>query len=174
MLGDEAALRSVAATGRELKKRLSDDADKESMRVYELDADFLLKDYEGCIALLDEGIPDHDAAWHEMMKTKVFAHRAEAAEDWVGAARAYAKFLSMLPEEEQQDPTSGIVYSRLTLVGNNQRRIAGLWRKAGDEVKAKAALAAARDAYKKALAGNLAGKETADYIEKQLKELDEE
>ena len=174
VLGDEAALRSVAATGRELKKRLSDDADKESMRVYELDADFLLKDYEGCIALLDEGIPDHDAAWHEMMKTKVYAHRAEAAEDWAGAARAYAKFLSMLPEEEQQDPTSGIVYSRLTLVGNNQRRIAGLWRKAGDEEKAKAALGAARDAYTKALAGNKAGKETADYIEKQLAELDAE
>ena len=94
--------------------------------------------------------------------------------DWAGAARDFAKFLSMLPEEEQQDPTSGIVYSRFTLVGNNQRRIAGLWKKAGDEAKAKAALAAARDAYKKALAGNLAGKETAEYIEKQLKELDEE
>ena len=80
----------------------------------------------------------------------------------------------MLPEEEQQDPTTGIVYSRLTLVGNNQRRIAGLWEKAGDAAKARSALAAARDAYRKALAGNLAGKETAEYIEKQLKELDGE
>jgi len=174
VLDDLDSLRAVAASGRELKKRLPDDADREMMRVYELDADFLLKDYDGCLALLDEGIPDHDPAWHEMMKTKVLAHRAEAAGDWAGAAKGYARFLAMLPEEEQQDPTTGIVYSRLTLVGNNQRRIAGLWEKAGDAAKAKAALAAARDAYKKALAGNLAGKETAEYIEKQLKELDEE
>ena len=174
VLDDEDALRSVAASGRTLKQRLSDAADLEMMRVYELDADFLLKDYDGCLALLDEGIPDHDPAWHEMMKTKVLAHRAEAAGDWAGAAKGYARFLAMLPEEEQQDPTTGIVYSRLTLVGNNQRRIAGLWEKAGDAAKAKTALAAARDAYRKALAGNLAGKETADYIEKQLKELDEE
>ena len=168
VLDDEAALRSVAAAGRALKQRLPDDADREMMRVYELDADFLLKDYDGCLALLDEGIPDHDPAWHEMMKTKVLAHKAEAAEDWAGAAKGYAKFIAMLPSEEQQDPTSGIVYSRLTLVGNNQRRIAGLWEKAGEPAKARAAIAAARDAYKKALAGNLAGKETADYIQAQL------
>ena len=174
VLDDLDALRSVSASGRALKRRLSDDADLEMMRVYELDADFLLKDYDGCLALLDQGIPDHDPAWHEMMKTKVLAHKAEAAGDWAGAAKGYAKFLSMLPEEEQQDPTTGIVYSRLTLVGNNQRRIAGLWEKAGDAAKAKAALAAARDAYKKALEANAAGKETAEYIEKQLKELDEE
>jgi hypothetical protein len=142
------------------------------MRVYELDADFLLKDYDGCLAVLDEGVPDHDAAWHETMKTKVLAHKAEAAGDWAAAARGYAKFLSLLPAEEQQDPTTGIVYSRDTLVGNNQRRIAGLWRKAGDEAKSKAALAAARDAYRKALAGNLAGKETGDYIKAQLDALD--
>ena len=168
VLGDEAALRSVAAAGRELKKRLPDAADREMMRVYELDADFLLGDYDGCLALIDEGIPDHDPAWHEMMKTKVLAHKAEAAEDWAGAARGYAKFIAMLPVEEQQDPTTGIVYSRLTLVGNNQRRIAGLWEKAGEPAKARAALAAARDAYRKALAGNLAGKETGDYIQAQL------
>ena len=173
VLDDKDALRAVAAAGRELKKRLPDDADKEAMRVYELDADFLLGDYKGCLALLDEGIPDHDASWHEMMKTKVLAHEAEAAGDWAGAARAFAKFLSMLPDEEQQDPTSGIVYSRFTLVGNNQRRIAALWKKAGDEAKAKAALGAARDAYRKALAGNKSGKETADYIEAQLQSLEE-
>lgn len=174
VLGDEAALRSVAAAGRTLKQRLPDAADREMMRVYELDADFLLGDYDGCLALIDEGIPDHDPAWHEMMKTKVLAHRAEAAEDWAGAARGYAKFVSMLPIEEQQDPTTGIVYSRLTLVGNNQRRIAGLWRKAGDEAKARSAISAARDAYRKALAGNLAGKETGDYIQAQLDSLDAE
>ena len=174
VLGDLDALRAVAASGRELKKRLSDDADRETMRVYELDADFLLGDYDACAALLDEGIPDHDAAWHEMMKVKVLAHKAEAAGDWAAAAAGYAKFVSLLPDEDQQDPTSGIVYSRSTLVGNNQRRIAGLWEKAGKPDKASAALVAARKAYRKALEGNAAGKETADYIEAQLKALDEE
>ena len=174
VLDDVEALRSVAASGRTLKKRLSDNADIEMMRVYELDADFILKDYDGCLAVIDAGIPDHDPAWHEMMKAKVLAHKAEAAEDWAAAAKGYAKFISMLPEEEQQDPTTGIVYSRLTLVGNNQRRIAGLWEKAGDPAKAKAALAAARDAYRKAIEANAAGQETAEYIEKQLKELDGE
>lgn len=172
VLNDEDALRSAAASGRALKQRLSDDADLEMMRVYELDADFLLKDYDGCLALLDQGIPDHDPAWHEMMKTKVLAHKAEAAGDWAAAAKGYAKFLEMLPEEDQQDPTTGVVYSRLTLVGNNQRRIAGLWEKAGKPDQAAAALVAARKAYRKALEANAAGKETADYIEKQLKELD--
>ena len=174
VLDDLDALRSVAASGRTLKQRLSDDADLEMMRVYELDADFLLKDYDGCLALLDQGIPDHDPAWHEMMKTKVLAHKAEAAGDWAAAAKGYDKFLDMLPDEDQQDPTTGIVYSRLTLVGNNQRRIAGLWEKAGKPDKAAAALVAARKSYRKALEANAAGKETAEYIEKQLKELDGE
>ena len=174
VLGDLDALRAVSASGRELKKRLSDDADREAMRVYELDADFLLGDYDACAAILDEGIPDHDAAWHEMMKIKVLAHKAEASGDWAAAAEGFARFVALLPDEDQQDPTSGVVYSRSTLVGNNQRRIAGLWEKAGKPDKASAALVAARKAYRKALESNAAGKETAEYIEKQLKELDEE
>lgn len=173
VLGDLDALRSVAASGREIKKRLSDDSDRETMRVYELDADFLLGEYDACAAILDEGIPDHDAAWHEMMKTKVLAHKAEAAGDWAAAAEGFSRFVDLIPDEDQQDPTSSIVYSRSTLVGNNQRRIAGLWEKAGKPDKASAALVAARKAYRKALESNTAGKETADYIEAQMKALDE-
>jgi len=174
VIGDLGALRSYLDSGRALKKALSDPSDVEMMRVYELDAAFVLSDYDGVLALLDQGIPDHDAPWHEMMRTKVLAHRAEADGEWAKAAELFTKFVSLLPEEDQTDPTSGIVFTKTLLSANNHKRAGDLWTKAGDAARAAAAYAVARAAYDKALEDNRAGRETADYIEAQRKALDKE
>ena len=174
VIGDLGALRSYLDSGRALKKALSDPSDVEMMRVYELDAAFVLSDYDGVLALLDQGIPDHDAPWHEMMRTKVLAHRAEAEGEWAKAAELFTKFVSLLPEEDQTDPTSGVVFTKTLLSANNHKRAGDLWTKAGDAARAAAAYAVARAAYDKALEDNRAGRETADYIEAQRKALDKE
>ena len=167
------ALRAVQPVAEAIRARLSDPADLEAFRTYDLDTAFLLEDYDRALSLIEQGIPDHDADWHAMMKSKLVAHRAMAAGEWSAAAAAFEDFLARLPEEDQIDPTTDVTFSRTTLCANNHRRIGDLWLKAGDRDKARAAYETARAEYAQAIENNKAGPATAEYLAAQAASLEE-
>lgn len=161
-------LRETAAIGRAIRGQLSDPTEIDAMKSCELDADFLLEDWAGALAIIDAGLADHDAAWHQMTRKKILAHQAVQDGRTEDAVRLFREFLEALPDEDQQDPTSGIVFSRDALVGLNEQRIGDLWTAAGEAAKAAEAYATARTAYRRALEANKAGKDTAAWIESRL------
>ena len=167
-------LRETLEVGREIRATMPEEEGRNRFLGYELDGAFILGDYKKVVALIEGGIPDHDATWHEMTLCKAKAHLALSEERWSEAAELFQKFAAMLPDEDQNDPTSNLVYSRLTLVGNNEKRAATLWEKAGNAEKAAAARAAARKAYAEALETNKGGEETEAYIRKEAAELSAE
>lgn len=160
-------LREALDVGREIRATMPEEEGRNRFLGYELDGAFMLNDYKKVVELIEGGIPDHDAAWHEMTLCKAKAHLALSEERWAEAAALFQKFTEMLPDEDQNDPVSNIVYSRLTIVANNQKRAAELWEKAGEPAKAAAARAAARKAYAEALETNKGGEETEAYIRKE-------
>ena len=162
--GDKAVLRETLALGKAIAARLPDPADRALLSTYDLDAAFLLEDWDAALAVLDAGIPDRDPAWHEMARTKLLAHKALAAKDWAEAVRLFDAFVAMLPDEDQPDPATGVVHSRLAIVADNKARVAGIWRDAGEKDKALAAYGEADKLYAEALEANKAGPETADYL----------
>lgn len=173
LAGDVAALRAVQPVADAIRARLSEPSDLEAFRVYDLDAAFLLDDFDRALSLIEQGIPDHDADWHAMMKSKLLAHRAMAAGEWAAAAAAFEDFLSRLPDEDQIDPTTDVTFTRTALCANNHRRIGDLWLKAGDREKARAAFEKARAEYAEAIAKNAAGPATAEYLKAQAAALEE-
>lgn len=167
VIGDKDVLRQTVALGKAIAARQPDPADRALLSTYDLDAAFMLEDFDEALRLLDAGVPDRDAAWHEMAKTKVRAHKALAEKNWAEAVRLFDAFLELLPEEDQPDPATGIVHTRLAIVADNKARVAGIWRDAGDKAKALAAYDEAAKLYAEALESNKAGPETADYIRAQ-------
>lgn len=162
--GDKDVLRATFALGKAIAARLSDPADRTMLSTYDLDAAFLLEDWDSALAVLDAGIPDRDPAWHEMARTKIRAHKALSEKNWTEAAKLFDAFVAMLPDEDQPDPSTGVVHSRLAIVADNKARIADIWRDAGDKEKALASYAEAAKLYAEALEANKSGPETADYI----------
>ncbi len=171
IMDDLPVLRETAAIGRLLREQMDDPSSAEGLKSFELDADFVLGDYDAALAIIDGGIADHDAAWHQMTRTKILAHKALDAEDWAAAVARFREFLDLLPDEDQHDPTTGIVFSRDSLVGLNEKRIGDIWTKAGETARAAAAYDAARKAYALAIEKNQAGSETADYLRARLDEI---
>ena len=171
IMDDIDVLKETAAIGKILRQQLDDPSSVEGLKSFELDADFVLGDYDAALAVIDGGIADHDAAWHQMTRTKILAHKALADKEWATAVARFREFLDLLPDEDQHDPTTGIVFSRDSLVGLNEKRIGDIWTEAGDPAKAAAAYAAAREAYEKAIEKNQAGSETADYLQARLAEI---
>lgn len=171
LIDEKEILREAMSCARAIKAMMSDEEARSQFTSYELDAAFLLDNFTEAERIIEAGVPDHDAAWHELTLAKIRAHLAMQQERWADAAGFFAKFVDLLPDEDQTDPATGIVYSRLTIIANNQKRIAGLWDKAGEPDKARAARDAARKAYADALEANKAGQETEDYIRKEAAEL---
>lgn len=168
--GDKAVLRATVEAGAAIKAQLSDPADRALLSTYDLDAAFLLEDYDAALRVLKDGIPDRDAAWHEMARTKIRAHKALAAKDWAEAARLFDAFVDLLPDEDQPDPSTGIVHSRKLIVADNKARVGAIWRDAGETARALAAYDEAAKLYAEALEANKAGPETADYVRARAKE----
>lgn len=164
VISDKDLLRETVALGKAIAARLPDPADRDLLSTYDLDAAFMLEDYDEALRLLDAGIPDRDAAWHEMAKTKVRAHKALAEKNPAEAVRLFDAFVEMLPDEDQPDPATGVVHTRMAIVADNKARVGDIWRDAGDAAKALAAYDEAAALYAKALENNKAGPETADYV----------
>lgn len=164
VLEDKDVLRETHAIGRAIRAQLDDPADRALFSAYDLDAAFMMEDWDEALRLLDAGVPDRDAAWHEMARIKIRAHKALAAGDRPEAVRLFEAFVARLPDEDQPDPVSGVIHSRLLVTADNKARIGDIWRDDGETDKALAAYAEAAKLYDRALEANGAGAETADFI----------
>lgn len=173
LIGTQDVLRETVALARRLRPLLSEPADLGHLAALEMDGNFLLGDWDGTLAILEAGLPDHDAAWHQMSITKVKAHKALDAGHLDEAAALFRAFIGMLPDEEQPDPTTGVVYTREMLAGMNEKRIGDFYAKGGDAEKSAAAYEAARKWYADAAAKDKLGAATAERIEQLTKELEE-
>ena len=111
-----------------------------SLRERRLDGFFLVSDYDGAIAMLDEGLDGRTPEWCKSTAAKLRAHKAMESGDRKEAVKQLIVFIDyMLSEEmkdfEDSDPANGVVYSREWVAAKNYMRGATL---SGDEGDAKA------------------------------------
>ena len=127
-----------------------------------------MDDYAAALAILEKGLPERDEAWHKMAIAKVKAHLALQNKQYDVAVKQFREFMDILPDEDQPDPASDVMYGKLTLLGNNEKRIGDIYVEAGNPDEAAKSYATAREWYEKALAANKAGQTTEDYIKAQI------
>ena len=168
ILDDKALIRECMPLVDSLIPLLPDEASQNGLRALQLDAAFLVDDYAVALAILEKGLPEHDQAWHAMATAKVKAHLALQEKRYDDAVKSFREFMNLLPDDDQPDPASDVMYSKWTLLGNNEKRIADIYAEAGNAAESAKSIAAAREWYDKALEANKAGKATEDYIKAQI------
>ena len=168
IINDPAVLKECVVLVDKLIPTLKEQSMQDSLVSYQLDASFLIEDYDRALKILEKGVAERDAAWHKMAITKVKAHKALKDKQYDDAIKYFREFMGTLSEEDTTDPVTDVVYSKLTLLGNNEKRIGDIYIDAGRSADAAKAYGAARDWYKKALAANKAGAETEKYIKEQI------
>lgn len=123
-----------------------------------LDISFNAADYDRSIALLDEGLPQYDPAWHEIMRNKVLAHKAEDAGDTAEAVRRFRVFMEHIAAEQEAgdkeelvDPISGHRMTHSMIMALNARRIGDIYSRADHLEEAQAAYTEAAGYYREAI-----------------------
>jgi hypothetical protein len=110
-----------------------------------------------------------------MTIAKTKADRANDAKQYDEAIAQYTTFIELMLEgkdEVMPDPTSNIVYTKDSIAGKNYKRIADIQKLAGKPAtEIAASLAKAKEYYTHAKENNTHGKETAEYLEQCLSEL---
>lgn len=173
LVNDKDALVLMNELAKKLEKLVSEPEDLEPLRNCQIDTAFLLEDYDTAVGLIDQCHTEKDADWHEMMKLKILAHKALKDGKLDDAAAKFRAFVEKLPDEEQEEPNSGIVYSRATIAGNNELRIGDFYSEAGEADKAAEAYAAAKKYLEEALAGVKENDAvTLEFVKAQLAKLE--
>ena len=143
-----------------------------SLRERRLDGYFLVSDYDGAIAMLDQGIEGRTPEWCKSTAAKLRAHKAMDAGQKKEAVKQLLVFIEYMLSDamkdfEDSDPANGVVYSREWVAAKNYMRCATLSDEDGD-AKAKADFTEkAKPLYKAAL-------EKAKDDDVSLKELQKE
>ena len=150
--------------------------DDEKARLSSLmfDAAFILEDYARVLAVLEQGIPKMDEAWHLMAKNKVLAHQALKNGDFKEAARQFRGFMAYVDstwEGAKVDPSTGIQHSREMSLGYNAKRIAGILTQAGEMGQAQQTYAEALAYYTTAAAEVEPDSKEATLIQAEIQEL---
>lgn len=173
LVNDGSALVLMRGLSKKLEGVISDPDDLEQLRNCQIDAAFLLEDYDAALDLVDVSHTDKDETWHEMMKSKILAHKALKAGELDEAAAKFREFVAKLPDEEQEEPDTGVVYSRALIAGNNELRIAEFYAGAGEAEKAAEAYAAAKRNLDDALAAVREDDPTTrEYVKSRLAKLE--
>lgn len=150
---DKALIPEMLAVSRRLSDGIAGSRDRAALQTMDLDAAFLLEDYERSIAILEEGIPGYDGAWHAMALNKLRAHLAVREGRTDEAVKRFRDFMDHVRtwEEPEVDPSTGMLFTKEMSLGHNARRIADLLAEAGREAEAAEAYAEARAYLEKAL-----------------------
>lgn len=127
-----------------------------ALRERQLDAHFLVKDYDGTIAMLEAGLAGRSTNWIAGTIAKLRAHKAVDLQQWNEAIKQFGIFGQCLLNESEDepadcDPATGVVYSREWMVAKNYNRCAGLYAKLLDRPSALRMLNLAKEYYVKAL-----------------------
>ena len=113
-----------------------------SLRERRLDGFFLVGDYDGAIAMLDQGLEGRAPEWCKSTAAKLRAHKAMEAGERKEAVKQLQVFIDYMLSDamkdfEDSDPANGVVYSREWVAAKNYMRCATLSGEDGD-AKAKA------------------------------------
>jgi tetratricopeptide (TPR) repeat protein len=167
------AVAAMAAFGETLVPNIKAEEDIGLLKTMALDASFLVGDYAKSIQILEAGIPGKDKAWHDMALIKARAHLALKENKPREAVEFFRRFMEIVKtwEKGEQDPCTGIVYSKEMCLGFNAKRIGDILKSDGDEAGAKAAYAESRTYYEKALADAKKGSEEEQVILKDMESL---
>jgi tetratricopeptide (TPR) repeat protein len=170
---DTNTLKTLTALGERLAASL--DADEQSQfRTMSFDAYFVTGDYTQALRLLDKGLPGRDEKWVAMSANKLRAHMALKEgrnEEAVKLFRAFMDDVKVLWPEVEQDPSTGILYTKEMALGLNAKRIGDIMAKAGDQARAQAAYKEAHDYYTNALATARADSKEQALIKSRLAEI---
>lgn len=154
--------------------RLTDTNQTVILRGLLFDGAFLAEDYDRVLRELDAGISGHDADWHAMARNKVLAHRALQHGDLPEAVDRFRDFMTFVDKtwsDPEPDPTTGMRHTREMALGFNSRRIADILKQMGDQERATATYAEARQHYTKALEQARPGSPERAHIESELKRI---
>jgi len=167
------AIAAMAAFGESLAPNMKGEEDIGLLKTMALDASFLVEDYAKSIQILEAGIPGKDKAWHDMALIKARAHLALKEGKTKESVELFRRFMQIVNtwEKGEQDPCTGIVYSKEMCLGFNAKRIGDILKSAGDEAGAKTAYAESRAYYEKALADVKKGSEEEQVILKDMESL---
>ena len=171
ILGDEdrEILRAVVPIADRLHPQLTEESSQETLNSHLLDASFLLNDYERALSILEKGFKDREEDWHKIAIVKVKAHIALQKNDTDGAVALFREFMGMLGDDDTADPVTDVIYSKTTLLGDNEKRIGDIYTAAGRADDAAAAYAAAKAYYETSLQTAKISDATKEYIEGQMK-----
>lgn len=108
-----------------------------SLRERRLDGYFLVSDYDGAIAMLDQGIEGRTPEWCKSTAAKLRAHKAMDAGQKKEAVKQLLVFIEYMLSDamkdfEDSDPANGVVYSREWVAAKNYMRCATLSGEDGD------------------------------------------
>ncbi len=148
------AVEVAIAFARDLLGRVDSDLDRAQVVGVILDGGFRTENYSLLEMLLQEGVPGHDAVWHETMLNKVRAHAALQRGDTEEAVRRFRAFMKVIEAQDDgghRDPVTDERVTREMILGYNAKRIAGLLEKAGRIEEAAEARREAVRYYRKAL-----------------------
>jgi tetratricopeptide (TPR) repeat protein len=142
--------------GEQLLAKLDDPNESSYLRGLVFDAAFVAEDYDRALSLLEKGMPGRDEAWMAMARNKIHAHKAlkeGRVADAVERFRQFMKDMDASWKGPEQDPSSGLTYTKEMTLGFNAARIGRILQGAGNAKEADAAYGEARGYYEKALAG---------------------
>jgi len=171
--GKPADLSAMIATADKLLPLMKEGPDRTSVRAMIVDGTFVTQDYERSVKLLEEGIPERSAEWHAMALNKVRAHIALKAGRNEEAIQRFRDFMKTVEkwEKPEQDPSTGILYTREMTLGRNAKRIAEILESMGEKEKAAAAVKEARAYFETALKDPQIDTQEKDIINKELEGL---
>ena len=109
-----------------------------SLRERRLDGFFLVNDYDGAIAMLEQGLDGRSPEWCKSTAAKLRAHKAMDTGEKKEAVKQLQIFIDYMLSDamkdfEDSDPANGVVYSREWVAAKNYMRCAILSQEAGDE-----------------------------------------
>jgi hypothetical protein len=152
--GSNELLRLMVDTADKLTKGVTNTSSREYLQGLAFDAAFLLEDYDRTLKILKEGMPSRQASWQTMAENKILAHKALKEKDFPEAARRFRDFMKNIEAtwtEPEQDPSTGMTYTKEMTLGFNAARICKILGQAGDKAGAKSARVEATGYYEKAL-----------------------
>ncbi len=174
---DAARLKELLAFSKELLGMgvLSKSAEN-SLRERSLDGLFLVGDFDGAVALLENGgVAGRSPGWCKGTAAKLRAHKAMEAGDKKEAIRQLLVFGEFMMSDEQKDfedcdPTTGLLYSREWVAARNFMRCANMSKEIGDAEAAAKYLSEAKGLFATAREKAREDRKSLEAIEKEMKD----
>lgn len=171
--GDVATQKDFASLGESLLPALDQEADREAVRVMLLDLLFAVEDCDRALAVLGDGVPEKSKEWNQMARAKLLAHQALKAGKTEQAVLHFREFMEVVRagNEPEEDPTTGLRYTREMILGLNALRIADIQAAAGMKEAALTAYGEASTYYSHALADFGEKSREADLIRGEMEKI---